>query len=221
MRRIVSAVSLLALVLWFSPSALAQPTKSARGTVTAIAGNTLTVKVGDGEMKFAIDGETRVTAEGGSTASRAAEAKGAAGPKITDLLKVGQAVDVRYHETGKTMHAAEIRAVASAGSGGGATSDQRDAARSQRSSGTVESITATMLTIAGSGSGGSTFKQSFSLDAKTTVVGSGVGTAASKAGGKIVLTDHVGKGDSVTVTYRQAGTTLHAEEIRVTAKGPK
>jgi hypothetical protein len=218
MRRIVLAAFALALVTWFSPPALAQPTKSARGTVTAVAGNTLTVKVGTQDMKFTVDKTTRVVGEGGSTAAKAAEAQGKTGPAFTDVIKVGQAVEVSYHETGGMMHAAEVRRVASAGSGGGTTSEQRDAGQAQRSTGTVDSVNATTLTISGSGGGGSKFTQSFTVDAKTVVVGSGVGTAAKPTGGKVSLTDHVGKGDSVTVSYRAVGNTLHAEEIRVTNK---
>jgi hypothetical protein len=188
--------------------------------VSAIAGNVLTVTVGGTEMKFTVDGKTDLIAEGASTATRAAEAKGK-GPVLSDILKVGQAVEVRYHETGATLHAAEVRRVATAGAGGGTTSEQRDATKRQTATGVVESVTTTAMTISGSGGGGSTFKQSYTLDSNTRVVGEGVGTAAAKAGGKIVLTDVVGKGDRVMVTYRAAGTTLHAEEVRIERKAAK
>ena len=221
MRRIVVAGSVLALVMWCAPQASAQDTKSARGTVTAMAGDTMTVKAGTQEMKFMVDASTVVTAEGGSTATRAAAAKGKAGPKIGDLVKVGDAVEVRYHEKGGMMHAASVRKVPSAGSGGGTTSEQRAADKTQTASGTVESVTNNMLTITGSGGGGSTFKQSYTVDASTRVVGTGVGTAASKQGGKVSFSDTVGKGDRVTVTYHAKGSTLHAEEVRITQKGSK
>jgi hypothetical protein len=221
MRRMITAVSVLTLVTWLAPSVSAQETKSARGSVTAMAGNSLTVKAGDREMKFTIDAKTHVTAEGGSTASRQAAAKGETGPKLADVLKVGDAVEVSYHEMGGTLHAAEVRKVRTPGAGGGGTSDQRAATKSDSASGTVESVTNNLLTITGAGGGGSTFKQSYVLDASTRVVGSGVGTAAAKAGGKVSFTDHVGKGDRVTVTYRATGTTLHAEEVRITQKAAK
>jgi hypothetical protein len=186
-----------------------------------MAGDTLTVKAGTQEMKFMLDATTVVTAEGGSTASRAAEAKGRTGPRVSDLIKVGDAVEVSYQEKGTMMHAASIRRVPSAGSGGGSTSDQRSTEKSMSASGTVEAVTGTMLTITGSGGGGATFKQSYTIDANTRVVGSGVGTAAAAKGGKVSFTDHVGKGDRVTVTYRQAGASLHAEEVRITQKMAK
>jgi hypothetical protein len=208
----------LALLVWIAAPGWAQETKSARGTVTAMAVDSLTVKAGTSELKLMVDAKTRVIAEGGGTAAREAQAKGATGPKFGDVIKVGQAVEVRYVESGGTMHATEIRRVASAGSGGGTTSDQRAAERSETASGTVESISASALTITGAGGGGSTFKQTFTIDAKTTVVGEGVGTAAAAKGGKIVFTDHVTKGDRVTVTYRTMGNMLHAEQVRVTQK---
>jgi hypothetical protein len=217
MRRIVLAGSVLALVTWLSPQAMAQQEKSARGTVTAIAGNTISVKAGTSEMKFTVDAKTSVIAEGGGTANRAAAEKGT-GPKLSELVKVGDAVEVSYHETGATLHAASIRRVPSAGAGGGSTSDQRAAAKSEVSNGTVEAISGSSLSITGTGGGGSTFKQTFTIDSNTRVVGTGVGTAAAKAGGKVSFTDQVTKGDRVTVTYRQMGNMLHAEEVRITQK---
>ena len=218
MRRIVLAGSVLALVTWLAPLPVAaQQEKTARGTVTAIAGNTLSVKAGTSEMKFAVDAKTIVTAEGGSTANRAAAEKGS-GPKLSELVKVGDAVEVSYHETGAALHAVRVRRVPTPGAGGGGTSDARAAAKSETSNGTVESITGSALTITGTGGGGSTFKQTFTIDSNTRLVGVGVGTAAAKAGGKLSFTDQVTKGDRVAVTYRQAGSVLHADEVRITQK---
>jgi hypothetical protein len=179
-----------------------------------MTGNSLTVKAGDRELKFTIDGKTVLTAEGAGTADRKAEAAGKPGPKLSDFIKVGDAVEVSYHETGGTLHAANVRRVASVGGGGGGTTSE---SRTETANGTVESLSGSTLTITGSTSGG-TFKQSFTIDGKTRVVAVGAGTAASAAGGKVSIADHVGVGDQVTVTYRTAGTTLHAEEVRVRAK---
>jgi hypothetical protein len=74
-----------------------------------------------------------------------------------------------------------------------------------------------MLEISGSMSGGS-FKQTFTIDGSTKVVAIGAGTAAAAKGGKVAVTDIVGKGDRVAVTYHKVGTGLHAAEIRVTQK---
>ncbi len=215
MRRTILGRSLavVTLVGWLVTPALAQDTKSARGNVTAMTGDSITVKAGDRELKFAVDGKTVLTASGAGTASRQADAAGKPGPKLADFVKVGDAVEVNYREAGGTMTAANIRRIQSAGSGGGGTSDDR----SELANGTVESITGSTLTITGTVSGG-TSKQSFTIDGTTKVVAVGAGTAASAAGGKVSITDIVGVGDQVTVTYHKTGTTLHAAEVRVRAK---
>ena len=217
MRRTILGRSLAVatLVSCLALPALAQDTKTARGSVTAMSGDTITVKAGEKEMKFTIDAKTRLTAEGAGTAERKAEAAGKAGPRLSDFVKVGDAVEVNYHETGGALHAANVRRIRSAGAGGGGTSDERE--RSETANGTVESLTGTMLTITGSQSGG-TFKQSFNIDGTTRVIAVGAGTAAQAAGGTVQIGDHVGVGDQVTVTYRKAGSALHAEEVRVRAK---
>ena len=88
-------------------TATAQPTKSVSGTVTAVGPDSVTVKVKDQDMKFAVDKTTEVIARGGSTAEHAAKAEGKTGPAISTLLKAGQSVEVKYHEA--AMHAANIR----------------------------------------------------------------------------------------------------------------
>lgn len=215
MRRTVLTLPLaaLALVAWLTPTAMAQDSKSARGTVTAMAANSITVKAGEREMKFTLNEKTVVTAEGGSTATRAAEAAGKSGPKLTELVKVGDAIEVSYREAGGAMTATRIRKVASPGSGGGSTSDEG----SETANGTVDTVSASSLTITGSapGGGGATFKQTFSIDPTTKVIGEGVGTAAAAKGGKASITDLVKTGARVTVTYRKKGTSLVASEVRV------
>jgi len=221
MRRTVLALPLatLSLIAWLTPGVVAQDTKSARGSVTAMGADTITLKAGDREMKFAIDGKTSVIASGGGTATRKAAAAGTAGPKLADLIKVGDAVEISYHEMGGTLHAASVRKVTSPGAGGGSTSDERAAAKEESATGTVDSVSATSLVISGSMSGG-TFKQTFTVDAETKVVGTGAGTAAAAKGGRIAITDFVKTGDRVTVSYHKMGTSLHAAEVRV-AQRPK
>jgi hypothetical protein len=192
--------------------AAAQETKTARGTVTAMSGDSVTVKAGAQELKFTVDTKTVLVASGAGTAERKAEASGKPGPRLADFVKTGDAVEVTYVESAGMMRATNIRRVASPGAGGGTTSDER----AEMVNGTVDSISGSMLTISGSSGGGASFKQSFTIDAKTQVVAAGAGTASAK--GKINLTEFVGVGDQVTVTYRKAGTTLHADEIRVRSK---
>ncbi len=196
--------------------AAAQGSKSARGTVTAIAGDSITVKAAEGELKFTVDPKTVLTVSGGSTAERKAEAAGKPGPKLTDFVKAGDGVEVAYQVTGSTMHASSIRRVASAAPGGGSTSSER----SESANGTVDSLSGTTLAISGS-TGSGTFKQSFAVDGTTKVIAVGGSTAATAAGGRVAIGDMVGVGDQVTVNYHKAGSGLHADEVRVRAKAPK
>jgi co-chaperonin GroES (HSP10) len=191
----------------------AQEAKTARGTVTAVGGSSITIKAGERAMTFSIDGDTVITASGAGTASRQAATSGKPGPKVTDFVKSGDAVEVSYVESGGSMRATRIRPVASAGAGGGGVSDDR----AQMVNGTVDSFAKGTLTITGTSGGGATFKQSFTVDDKTKVVAAGAGTA-SELKGKIAFTDFVGVGDQVSVTYSKAGSTLHADEVRVREK---
>ena len=190
--------------------AAAQETKSARGTVTAVGGDSITVKVAERELKFSIDPKTVLTASGAGTADRRAEAAGKPGPRVADFVKTGDAVEVSYQENGGAMRASNIRRVVSAG---GASMS------GEHAEGRVDSISGSTLVISGSAGSGGAFKQSFVVDATTKVIAVGASTAA--AGGKVVLTDFVGLGDQVTVSYRKAGSSLHADEVRVRTKAPK
>ena len=197
--------------------AAAQGTKSARGTVTAMGGDSITVKAGERELKFTVDPKTVLTASGAGTAERKAEAAGK--PRTTrlaDFVKTGDAVEVTYQETGTTMRASSIRHVSDAGSKGGSVS----AERLESANGTVDSLSGSTLAISGSTAGG-TFKQSFTVDGTTKVIAVGGSTAAEAKGGKVSIADFVGVGDQVTVNYRKSGIGLHADEVRVRVKAPK
>lgn len=212
------AAVLLLVGAGLTAQAAAQETKSARGTVTAVGGDSITVKVADKDLKFAVDQKTVLTASGAGTAERKADASGKPGTRAGDFVKAGDAVEVSYHEAGGTMHASKIRRVSSAGAGGGTMSGDR----SETANGTVDSLTGTTLTISGSTGGGGSFKQSYAVDAATKVIAAGASTAAAGAkGGKVVLADFVGVGDQVTVYYHKAGSGLHADEVRVRTKAPK
>lgn len=88
--------------------AAAAKTLTAVGTVSAVANDSLTVKAKAGEMTFAVDNDTRVIGRGMGTKS--AELKGEKKPSvITEYVKVGDTVTVRYHDTGTTKHAASVR----------------------------------------------------------------------------------------------------------------
>ena len=204
------ALALAVVALVAVPASIAaQETKMARGTVSIVAEDSVTVKTPEKEMKFAADSKTTVEAIGGSTKSRQAKAAGQAGPKLTEVLKVGQPVTVSYTESGGVLKAVAIRAISSF-SGAGSTEAPRVIV------GKVTSISPTSMVITGSRGMSSPF--TFTIDGSTKVVAKGAGTAADAAGGKTVITDLVSTGDTVNVAYHQMGDTLHAAEIRVSAK---
>lgn len=211
------------------PAAKAEATKTATGTVTSVSGSSVTVKTASGDMTFNIDAKTHVVSPGGGTKNREAQAEGKAGAVVTDVVKTGQAVEVKYHETG--MHAASIRTMAAApaakaaaapkaaaAASGGEGAPKPAAPKAQTASGTVASVSGNSLTVKGA-SGDSTF----TVDEKTTVVGTGIGTAGRKVvaeGGKPTLGEFVKEGDTVSVTYKDAGGSKVASVIRVTRKKP-
>ena len=217
MKRTSIALALVALAAagWPAARLAAQESKMARGTVTAVAADSLTVKVGDHDMKFGVDSKTNVEAVGAGTKTRQAQAKGAPGPKLTEVVKVGQPVAVSYTETGGSNHATRIRAISSVSATAGATAGPGGA---KTTSGTVKSVAANSMTISGSSGSGATFTQTFTIDGTTKVIGKGAGTASAAAGGKTVVTELVSNGDHVAVTYHASGNALHAAEIRVTNK---
>ena len=107
MKRSLIPVLIASVVVW-SGSAFAQGTqgaKTARGTVTAMAGDSVTVKVRDQDMKFMVDDKTEAIATGGSHQTAAAQKAGMPGPKLGDVIKVGQPVEVSYHDMNGMMHA--------------------------------------------------------------------------------------------------------------------
>jgi len=214
MRRLFLAVPLAALsvVGWPTSYALAQDTKTTRGTLTAMVADSVTVKVGATDMKFSVDDKTKVQAPGAGSKMRQAVTAGKTGPKLADVLKVGDAVEVGYHDVGGALHAATIRKVTAAGDAG---------APGKTSTGKVTAVSATSLAISGSASGGASFTQTFTIDPKTTVTGRGAGTAAAAKGGRTVATDLIGVGDTVSVSYREEGAALHASSVRVSAKATK
>src|SRR5262245_20613167 len=202
----VLGVALLAMAVVAFPRVSAAQDKTARGTVTAMAGDSLTVKVGANDMKFSVDAKTTLVASGAGTQGRKNEAGSV---KLADFVKTGQPVIVSYRETGSTMYATRVERVSSAGSSGGSGSSSAPPTKS--SNGTVKSVAAGSLTITADGK-----DITFVVDANTSVVAKGAGTKSEKApGGKIAITDVVKAGERVAVSYHEMGTTMHAAEVRV------
>ena len=73
---------------------------------------------------------------------------------------------------------------------------------------TVKSLSQSSITVTAEGK-----DSTFSIDAKTKVVGKGVGTASAAKGGKATITDLLKEGDRVTVTYTGSGSAMQATTI--------
>jgi tetrahydromethanopterin S-methyltransferase subunit D len=211
MRSTLVALTLSTLSVFSAPSlATAQSSKVARGTVASIAGQSLTVKVGDQDMKFNVDSKTMVLARGASTKSARAVAAGKSGPHLNELLQNGQPVAVTYKDTAGALHATEIKAIAKVSAGSSADA-------SKTSTGVVKSMGADWITINGR-SGPASFDQTFKIDPATKVFAKGAGTATAAKGGKAPFTEIIKAGDHVTVSYHVKGDALHASDVHVTLK---
>jgi len=208
MQRLLLSFGMAIVMAAGAAPAQAQATKSVSGTITAVTPTSVTVKAASGDMVFAVDQKTMVVAPGGSTKTDAAKAEGKAGPVLTAVLKTGQNVDVQYHEQG--MHAAQIRVVSSV-----AGPAKPAAPKSQTAHGVVTAVSATSLTIKGDQ------EWTFAADPKTTVTGTGVGTAGKKLsdeGKKTTLPDFVHEGDTVSVTYKDVDGSKLASIVRITKR---
>jgi hypothetical protein len=87
-------------------------TLSAMGTVSAVTVDSLTVKNKTDSWTFTIDKTTTVNAKGATHKSLELQKEGKS-QKLTEFVKVGDAVTVSYHDMGATKHAAAIRVTAS------------------------------------------------------------------------------------------------------------
>ena len=87
-------------------------TLSAMGMVTAVSVDSLTVKGKTDSWTFTIDKDTSVNAKGATHKTLELKKEGKAS-KLTEFVKVGDAVTVTYHDMGATKHASLIRVTAS------------------------------------------------------------------------------------------------------------
>lgn len=205
-------VIVLAALLVAAPVASAQ-TKWVRGTVASVGPDTVTVTVAGKEMTFKVTKDTELTARGGATAQRKAELTGAAGVKFVDFVKPGMGVEIHYKDVAGVLTATEIHSglaptEATAG----------PAAMGGRVRGTITAISGASLTVKAGAK-----DWVFAVDAKTRVVGEGLGTLNDKlkAEGKApTVSDLVGVNDSVDVYY-QEGANPRASEIHVILKAVK
>ena len=82
--------------------------QTASGAVSAISGNTLTIKGAGGDMTFTVDENTTVSGSGVGTEAKKLMTAGKKS-SLTEFLKEGDSVAVTYHESGGSKHASVIR----------------------------------------------------------------------------------------------------------------
>ena len=105
---VVAGVLMLAGPAFAGQAKSAEKTMSAAGTVSAVTADSITVKGKDAEWTFAVDKSTHVSAPGAS--HKSATAKADKTPMaITEYVKVGDRVSVKYHDMGAMKHAADVR----------------------------------------------------------------------------------------------------------------
>jgi len=110
MNRLIGLLVALSFVVVVPASFAADKTKDAKGTVKAVAADSVTVTDAAGkDWVFAVDAKTKLIASGGT--HKTAETKNMGkSPSITDIVKEGGKVTVKYHELeGGKFHAAQVR----------------------------------------------------------------------------------------------------------------
>ena len=189
--------------------ATAQPvdaqSREARGTVTAVTDSTLTIKAGAQEMTFFIDSRTHLEVPRVERDLQKAQ-PGSPSPRVSSFFESGQAVLVRYEEEKGRNHALDVSRVGSAGAGGGSVSNP-----AKISAGKVKLVTASQLVIEDGGR-----ELSFGITGDTNVLAKGASKATKAAGGSTPITTFVHTGDTVSVSYHEAGAKMTASEVRVT-----
>jgi hypothetical protein len=212
MKPTVIALTLTALsVVWGPTASTFAADKVAKGTISAIGGQSLTVKVGDRDMVFNVDTTTVVQARGAATKATQLAAAGKSGPHLKDLLQSGQSVAVTYSDMGIALRASTIRAIPKASAAPSTNADMHSA-------GVVKALGADWITISGKSGGGASFEQTFTVDPKTKVFAKGAGTATAATGGRGVFDQLVASGDHVRISYHQNGGDLFASKVHVIGK---
>jgi hypothetical protein len=202
-RFVMLAVGITVAVLGSTGQAGAQ-TKEARGTVSGVAEQSVTVKVGAQELTFFVDRETRLEVRSADKEFQQAKAP-TARPRVNDYFAPGNIVLVRYEDVSGRHHALDIQRASTTGAGGGSISEPARIA-----AGKVKAITASQLTLEANG-GASVF----AITGDTGVLKKGATKATKAAGGSTPITTFVRPGDSVSISYSDRAGVATASEVRV------
>jgi len=202
-RFVMLTVGITVAVLGSTSQAGAQ-SKEARGTVSAVAERSITVKVGAQEMTFVADRETHLEVQREAKDFQQAKAP-LAKPNVNDYFAPGNVVLVRYQDDSGRHHALDIRRAGSTGAGGGSISEPAKIA-----TGKVKAITSSQLTLDANGR-----ESVFAITGDTGVLKKGATRATKAAGGSTPITTFVHAGDSVSISYSESAGRATASEVRV------
>jgi hypothetical protein len=211
-RALVTFATALATIALLAAPAAAQE-KTAKGKITALDGASITVDAAGQSMTFSVDATTNVIATGAGTKTREAQKMGEK-PKLADVVKIGDNVEVAYTEAGGKMAAKTVRKIAAVPDPAAA------AAAPKHTEGVVSEVSGSAITLKPATGEAMTFM----VDAKTRVTGTGLSTMSREkqaAGAGVTLTDAVAAGDTVEVTYAASGDMKHASAVRVIKKAAK
>jgi hypothetical protein len=179
-------------------------TKEARGSVTAVSNTSLTIASGDRNFTFIVDGSTKLEVKAAAKQTRSAGQANNQGATISEYIRVGNPILVRYQEVNGANHALSVRPVSTAGDGTEAHDPVKIA------NGTVKSVSLSQLTLASEGK-----DVTFSVNADTDVLAKGASKTTKAAGGKTTIADFVHNGDTVSITYLESAGTMTASQVRV------
>lgn len=202
-RLVMLAVGITVVVLGSTAQAGAQ-SKEARGTVSAVAERSVTVKVGAQELTFFVDSGTHLEVRSADKEFQQAKPP-TARPRVNDFFAPGNVVLVRYQDENGRHHALDIQRVGSPGAGGGSISEPARIAN-----GKVKAVTASQLTLDDNGR-----ESVFAITRETGVLKKGATRATKAAGGSTTITTFVHPGDSVSISYHESGGSATASEVRV------
>ena len=203
-KRLVSVAVGIATVVILGSSKLDAQGKEAQGSVTAISDASMTIASGSRSMTFVIDKSTKLEVKAAARKSRDAKVTDTPGVTITQYVKTGTPVVVRYEEANGANHALSVRPVSSPGDG----SEAHDAAKIAE--GTVKAVSLSQVTL---DSGGKVL--TFAINADTDVLARGASKTTKAAGGKTTIADFVHNGDQVSITYLDKAGTMTASQVRV------
>jgi hypothetical protein len=106
---VAAALLLTGVSAYAQDAAAAGKTMTAIGTVKSVAADAIVVTDKDGkDWTFVVDKTTKAFAKGGSHMSDEKKASGEA-MTLADSVKVGDKVNIKYHEMGDKKHAASVR----------------------------------------------------------------------------------------------------------------